>query len=268
MMSFVAIAKETNAIVEAGEYVSPSGRVVALRDAIDRAVTSTRVLREAELEAKKPTAPNHARVHLWPMRSGACAQRLLAQGAHKVALLNYANGTTPGGSYLGGSRAQEESLCRCSALYRCLTSERAKPFYDDNIALKSEMSLGNLIVSDDVPFFRDEDLNLLEDPFVTTVITGAAPRVVGLKLDERSLLPAIFARRTRYVFAAAADAKCDAVIVGPWGCGAFRNDPKVVAAAFADAVNIWRGAFKDIVFATWGHDDNRIAFEQAISPLV
>jgi uncharacterized protein (TIGR02452 family) len=268
MMSFVAVAKETNAIVEAGEYVSPSGRRVAIKDAIDRAVSSTRVLREAELESKKPLSTNRARVHLWATRSGACAQQMLGQGATRVAVLNYANGTTPGGSYLGGSRAQEESLCRCSALYRCLTSERAKPFYDDNVALKSEMSLGNIIVSEDVPFFRDEDLNLLDEPFLATVITGAAPRVVGLKLDERTTLPNVFAKRTRYVFAAAQDAKCDAIVVGPWGCGAFRNDPKMVAAAFADAVNIWRGAFKDIVFSTWGHDDNRVAFENAISPLV
>jgi uncharacterized protein (TIGR02452 family) len=41
-----------------------------------------------------------------------------------------------------------------------------------------------------------------------------------------------------------------ALVLGAWGCGAFRNDPRRTARDFRSALeNDFRGAFSDVVFA-------------------
>jgi uncharacterized protein (TIGR02452 family) len=40
-------------------------------------------------------------------------------------------------------------------------------------------------------------------------------------------------------------------VLGAWGCGVFRNDPRVVAGAFADHLlrGAWKGCFERVVFS-------------------
>ncbi len=272
--ALAAVAAETVALCTAGSYVSASGVVVDIRAVVDAAVAGTRLYRDDELRAlvaARAAPARVARVRCLEERSGACAGRLLGEGRRRVAVLNYANGVRPGGGFLVGARAQEEALCRCSGLYACLSGAGARAFYDDNRAAGSALVRGHVLVSPAVPFFRTEDLALLDAPFVVTVLTCAAPDLGRLRaaiargkepperLDE---VPAIFAERTGMVLAAARAAGCDAVVAGPWGCGAFGNDPDVVAGAFAAAVARHGDAFDDVVFATWGPPDNRAAFER------
>jgi uncharacterized protein (TIGR02452 family) len=49
-----------------------------------------------------------------------------------------ANGVQPGGGFLGGARAQEEVLCRSSALWHTLIGD---PMYEDSMGC---YGLGNL----------------------------------------------------------------------------------------------------------------------------
>jgi uncharacterized protein (TIGR02452 family) len=54
------------------------------------------------------------------------AHRLVESGLRPLAL-NFANGIRPGGEFLSGARAQEEMLCRSSALYSTLVDD---PMYE------------------------------------------------------------------------------------------------------------------------------------------
>jgi uncharacterized protein (TIGR02452 family) len=193
-----------------------------------------------------------------------------------VAVLNYANGVTPGGGYLTGSRAQEEALCRLSGLYPCLASDRpaTRTYYETNRATGSALVTGAMLVSRDVPFFRDEDLALVAAPYPVTVITAAAPDLRWLDrqiaahemaADVRRDIPTIMERRVRAVFAAAHAAGCDGLVVGPWGCGAFGHDPDVVAGAFSVALNQWEDAFTHIVFSVFGPEPNARAFDRELA---
>ena len=43
--------------------------------------------------------------------------------SNKIAILNFASATNPGGGVVNGSSAQEESICRCTNLYPCLNTK-------------------------------------------------------------------------------------------------------------------------------------------------
>ena len=52
-----------------------------------------------------------------------------AHSLERPLVMNFANAHRPGGGFLNGSRAQEESLCRCSTLYKSISSDKAWEMY-------------------------------------------------------------------------------------------------------------------------------------------
>lgn len=268
------VAAETVAITRRGEYRAPSGRVVSIAAPTAAAIEGTRLYRGDQLRPR-PTGPA-ARVEVTGERTGEAAARLVREGAARAGLLNFANAVHPGGGFLHGSRAQEESLCRCSALYACLTSPHpeARAYYREQEEAGTALALDHVLVSPAVPFFRAEDLSLLEQPFLATVLTAAAPDLgwlraqvdAGLAPPERFFeVPAVFERRTRGILAAAAAAGVDELVLGAWGCGAFGNDPELVAASFAGALAEAGAALSRVVFAVWdpaGSSPRRAAFDR------
>jgi uncharacterized protein (TIGR02452 family) len=77
------------------------------------------------------------------------------------------------------------------------------------------------------------------------------------------------ARRARRVLAVAAAHGHRRLVLGAWGCGVFRNDPVVVADAFADALAERAGSFDLVVFAVWDEAKGspvRTAFECRFAP--
>ncbi|HEY0136282.1 MAG TPA: TIGR02452 family protein [Nannocystis sp.] len=238
---------EAVAIAQAGCYTAPSGRVVDVQEAIAAAVAGTRDLPPDQAVMHAPTRAHATRIEVCNESTLAAARRLV--GADPVAL-NFASAYNPGGGFLGGARAQEESLCRASALHACIVG---RPMYAHHSAHRDPMYTAWLMYSPGVPVFRDDDGMLLETPWTCGFITAAAPNVKVLR--ERSperldALPAVMTERITRVLGVAAREGHASVVLGAWGCGAFGGDTGLVAECFHAALHgPFHGVFATVVFA-------------------
>jgi uncharacterized protein (TIGR02452 family) len=206
-------------------------------------------------------------VEVTPEKTGEASRRLIEQeSVEDVLALNFASARNPGGGFLGGAKAQEEDLARCSALYACLVTQPA--YYEANRAEASLLYTDHLIYSPGVPFFRDEQLELLERPFHISIITSPAPNageVLRKDPSSRSRIREVLRSRALQVLRVAASRGHRALVLGAWGCGVFRNDPVEAAEAFAAALGALPGAFDRVVFAVYergGEGPNLRAFRE------
>lgn len=271
-MSLKGIARETVEISERGEYVAPSGRRVSLGDAVERAREGTVLYRPGETKRLPWPEPvmardSRPRFEVTPEKTGEAARRLLEdEGVEHVVALNFASAKNPGGGFLGGAKAQEEDLSRCSALYPCLLTQ--PDYYEVNRAERSALYTDHIIYSPDVPFFRDERVELLERPFLVSIITAPAPNAGAAARNSPELVPrvsGVLHARALKVIQVAAHHGHRTLVLGAWGCGVFRNDPADVADAFAQALATFPGVFERVVFAVWergGDGPNLRAFRE------
>jgi uncharacterized protein (TIGR02452 family) len=254
-MSLTAVAQETVRVVEQGAYVAASGRTVALREAVERAKRGTVLYRPGSFERLElPRGPGGApRIEVTSEKTGEAARRLFErEGVARFVALNFASAKNPGGGFLGGARAQEEDLARCSALYACLLTQ--PDYYARNREEHSPLYTDHLIYSPDVPFFRDEQWTLLERPFLASIITSPAPNAGAVLRNAPGLQPRlreVLQARALDVLRVAAHQGHRTLVLGAWGCGAFRNDPHDAAEAFSLALAALPGAFERVVFAVW-----------------
>lgn len=152
-------------------------------------------------------------------------------------VLNFANAVNPGGGYEYGARAQEEALCRQSTLFASISSGRAQEMYQYNRKVRNFFDSDYLLISPCVEVFRGRDLQLLEKPFTTAVVTIPAPdnnrRPAGVTDEEVSR---IFHTRIRNMLCCAIESGYKTLSLGAWGCGVFRNPSEMVAGAFRDVL--------------------------------
>jgi uncharacterized protein (TIGR02452 family) len=259
------LAKDTLAIVERGSYVAPSGRTVDLRPQVQAMLDGTVVYSPDELPplAKGDVSPADrlTRFEVTPETTLAAARRLFDEG-HSTLALNFASAKNPGGGFLSGSQAQEESLARSSALYE--SQLRGRAMYDANRVAGTCLYTEHIIYSPRVPFFREDAGGLLEAPFFVSILTAPAVNAGALRDAERPLLEPTMLHRAERVLEVASRRGYSTVVLGAWGCGVFRNDPQRVAGWFASHL-LGSGsrakAFDRVVFAIYDPSTDRPAFE-------
>ena len=277
------LARQTLGILEAGHYLMDE-RVVDIAADVRACVASTRPVLPDDLEALKArvvarfSGATPAVLELRGESTLAAAHRLAGRGFGRVGVLNFASARNPGGGFLGGSQAQEESLARSSALHASLTGPAATPFYDHHRGARSLLYSDRVLVSPGCPVFRDDAGALLPAPHRPTFLTCAAPNAGALAANEPAalpLVPGVFAARAAGLLAVAADAGCDALVLGAWGCGVFRNDPSLVAGIWRALLDPARGAFarcfRHVDFAVLDSTPARTcagAFERAFAAAV
>ena len=261
------MAEETVRILEHGEYVAPSGRTVHLGEQVARAVQGTVLHRPGDALEVREVARAAPRIEVTDEKTGQAARRLLEEeGVAEVFALNFASAKNPGGGFLGGARAQEEDLARCSALYPCLLTQ--PDYYTTHRVEPSLLYTDHLIYSPRVPFFRDEAGVLLERPFQVSLLTAPAPNAGEALRREANVGPRLqeaLRRRALRVLRAAAHHGHKTLVLGAWGCGVFRNDPREVTEAFARALEALPGHFERVVFAVYeprGQGPNLSAFRE------
>jgi uncharacterized protein (TIGR02452 family) len=264
------IARETGSIVLAGRYRTPEGREVTIGRALAAALSGTRLYGPEPVHVAALDTDRSPVVEVTGETSLQAARRMADESAAKVVVLNYASARNPGGGYLNGAQAQEESLCRGSALHATLL--RVPEFYAHHRAERSAFYTDRVIHSPGVPVFRDDRGRLLESPYSAGFLTSPAPNAGVIRSKDPELvprIPAALVSRAERVLEVAAVRGYRRLVLGAWGCGVFMNDPAEVAAAFRALLTAggrFAGHFEQIVFGVPDRDPDsavRAAFTRA-----
>ncbi len=238
------IAKETMEILTRGFYQNQQGEVINIRAASQAAKTgsihySTEMFDEVLTERNRIcTHENKSVKTSFVVRNETtlhAASRLVnEEGIQKVLCLNFASAKNPGGGFLNGSQAQEESLARASALYPCIAQMSA--MYNTNRNFGSSLYTDNMIYSPLVPVFRDDNDELSTEPLLVSILTvpavnAGAVRQKG-KQEEIERIESTMLARTEKLLSVAAIHRYNVLVLGAWGCGVFKNNPQDVAKYF------------------------------------
>lgn len=208
------------------------------------------------------------------------ASETYAKQGKRVCVLNFASATNPGGGVVHGSSAQEEAICRCSTLYPCLnTKEMWNKFYGPHREADNPLYNDDCIFTPAVKVFKSDtnfpELLLEEEWWDVDVITCAAPNLrnipsnrmnpnAGSKKANISYdgLRALHSTRIQRIIEVAIANKAEVLILGAFGCGAFRNPPELVAAVFAEFTEKYRECFDTIEYAIY-HTERETANYEA-----
>jgi uncharacterized protein (TIGR02452 family) len=257
------IAKQTVEIVERGEYSLPDGSAVSIAGAVKSAVTGTvpyapqdfaRVFEKRDAILADVVKEDTTRYRVVNTTTLAATRDLLGgNSCEKVLCLNFASAKNPGGGFLRGSQAQEESLARASALYACINPKRA--YYGANRGCGTCLYTDQMIYSPAVPVFRGQDDELLASPHNVSMITAPAVNAGAVRRNEPSnaaRIDGVMLGRIEKVLSLAVLHGYKSLVLGAWGCGVFKNDPADVAGQFCRHLregDLFVGFFDTVVFA-------------------
>ncbi|KAF8971181.1 hypothetical protein BDZ97DRAFT_1607417, partial [Flammula alnicola] len=179
----------------------------------------------------------------------------------KIGILNFASATKPGGGFLSGASAQEESIARSSTLYVSLTTTAARPFY----ALHAHDEKGgyythSMIYSPSVHLLRDDDGSWLT-PLKVDVLTSPAVNAGQVrKLSRRrprgeveSKIRAVMKERMGRILALFERQGARQLVLGSFGTGVFQNDVRAMAEIWHELLHApgarFASSFDNVAFA-------------------
>jgi uncharacterized protein (TIGR02452 family) len=253
------IARETLAILEAGGYTTAEGRRVDLAEDLHRAVAATSLYRPDDFPRHPaPTSDSPRRdstIEVTEETTLQAAARLADEYGIEPMCLNFASAKNPGGGFLNGAQAQEESLARSSGLYSCLMV--APGYYEHHRAHRTPLYSDHMIFSPGVPVFHDDDGRLLDSPYRAAFLTSPAVNAGVLSRDHPDPGPLIAstmrARLAKVLWLAHRHGQTH-LVLGAWGCGVFGNGSEVIAGLFREALapgGLFAGVFPHVVFAIY-----------------
>lgn len=258
-----------------------------LKNAVEQSIAGQKVILEKDVIAHEVRKESKGQVIVSGKRTLEASESYAKQGK-RVCVLNFASATNPGGGVIWGSSAQEEALCRCSTLYPCLnTKEMWNQFYEPHREANNPLYNDDCIFTPEVKVFKSDKIfpeRLPENEWWNVdVITCAAPNLrsipsnwmnpnAGNRCAEISdeNLKKLHTSRIQRIFDVAMANKAEVLILGAFGCGAFRNPPELVAGVFAEFTEKYRKYFDTIEYAVCyiEHESvNYKVFKEAMKPL-
>lgn len=252
------IAEDTLQILDAGRYRSPLGKSVEIAEALSYAKTNSQLytpeqfdeLRAQRRQVLKQAEPWETKFEVRNASTLEAARSLVtANPQAEVMALNFASAKNPGGGFRGGSRAQEESLARSSGLYPCIA--QMTTMYETNKQFGSCLYTDHMIFSPKVPVIRDDEGELLEEPYLLSFLTAPAVNAGAVKQKETHLIEPTMLRRMEMLLSLAVVQQQQTLVLGAWGCGVFKNEPERVAGWFHKflAGPEFQQAFRQVTFA-------------------
>ena len=250
-----AMARETLEIMARGFYTPEGGgqdRISIgedLKESVRRSILITPEEGETILGAYHgPGGRPNPETRVENLSTVEALRTLVSEGKTGIGVLNFASAKNPGGGFLNGANAQEESLAVSSTLYPTLTAH--EEYYRENRAHRSMMYLDYAIYSPDVIFFRDGGFRLTPAPVKASVLTLPAVNMgqVLLKGEDPEEARRVMRRRMGLALGIFARQQARHLILGAFGCGVFRNDPRDIAAWWSELLEGDMGRSFDSVF--------------------
>ena len=249
-----------------------------LAASVKRARQTTEVFYEDDYPGFDASAVKDTKITVSGDRSFQAAMRLHEETPDaKIAVMNFANAFQAGGGVTTGAGAQEECLCRTSTLYPLLYNSTMKnSFYKHHSDKGSSRATDSLIYTEGVVICKtDEDMpeRMPQEDWVTVdVITIAAPDlrtrsnihvpdIGGRVFMKDAELFGYHVKRAIHMLTCAAAKGADILVLGAFGCGAFQNDPEVVARAYKTALQEFPKVFGKIEFAVFCPPENSTNYD-------
>ena len=181
-----------------------------------------------------------------------------------VGVLNFASARKAGGGFMTGAQAQEESLCLCSGLYSCLTTEEGRKYYAENDKEHFACYTDAMIYSSKVPFFKNSQnqnvdyvcVDVLTCPAINRgVLMGTVNTAKNIDVYDAKMRDRMF--KCLCLFK---ERGCKTLILGAFGCGVFGNHPATISKNWFDLLSYYDFGFEHIVFAVYDRPPNMSCF--------
>ncbi|MHA1274390.1 MAG: TIGR02452 family protein [Promethearchaeota archaeon] len=268
------IAKDTIKILENGSYLNSKGKLVNIKNFLDYSIRNTilyrpddfKIIKERVNEILSKNNFNYkTKIEVTNETTLNAGKRLIIDEKYQnTACLNFASAKNPGGGFLKGSNSQEESLARASGLYPCIS--QIKDYYESNKKFRSALYTDNIIYSPKVPVFRDDDGTFLDKSFLISIISAPAVNARIIKRYEShniEKIGSVMMNRIDKILSIALINNVEALVLGAWGCGVFKNKPSDVAKYFHKFLGDkgkFSKTFKKIIFAVYDRSKNKKIF--------
>ncbi len=262
-----------------------------LKSSIKESINGQKIILESDkidIAQGGRTYENDLKLTVSKSRSFEAAQKY---NGKKVCVLNFASATNPGGGVERGASAQEECLCRCSTLYPCISEGKTRNIFHNSH--KSMLHNGTMsvlynddcIYTPDVLIFKSDtkhpELMPQDQWFTADIITCAAPNLRSrpsnyanpdsgyetINIDDEALKTLHIKRANRILDIAKAN-RAEVVILGAFGCGAFRNPPDIVAEGMYESVKQHIHDFEIIEFAVYCSPKDSINYDTFYKHLI
>jgi len=275
------IAESTLKAIENGSFILDNRTYLLTRSS----ALNTHLYNSSDLSKWSSTSPDTSitrkpQIYILEI-STLEAARLLSSpsatpnNAPKVGVLNFASAKKPGGGFLSGAQAQEESIARSSTVYQSLTSAPAAEFYSSH---KRDARGGYyshaMIWSPDVTVFRDDEGGWIQ-PFIIEVVTspavnaGVVRKHISDATQEEKRIESVMKERMARILFVFESKGVPKLVLGSFGTGVFQNSVPMIARLWAQLLCLpgsrFASSFETVVFgvlSTHTYEEFKAVFEQ------